>query len=437
MEAAISSICSEYYGSGTLLQRYWYGAGNSFTLPTGSVLDGKIAGLNAALAQFPGTLTTTDEKIAFVANILFESICLSTTEEVQCVKDSGNCKGIYGDNFWGRGYIQLTGRANYQGFADAVGRQDIMTNPGLVATDETLAWGSAVWFWKFNCGAASTVGTALKCVNSLECSSATSSVFFQFAAPYRLKYAQALTNALGGSDGTDQSISVCPQMGTSLDTAWSQFCQYHAGTPSASVTCNNAPPSPSGMALTSSAVDRVLTTSMVPLVPLVTTLDQGKTSPVTTAAAVTTDQGVKTLLTTTLLPTATSQPTLTAGTNTLQSTSTNSGQSPSSSSSSSSSFTMASLLGPTLAAVTDINSIKTMYSTRTVVGSGDATAIKNDSQQNGNSMSTGAIAGVSIAVVIAVVGITLGGIWYKKKRDVSSQKGDALNGRTDGFLAAA
>ncbi|ORY44522.1 lysozyme-like protein [Rhizoclosmatium globosum] len=422
MEAAISSICSEYYGSGTLLQRYWYGAGNSFTLPTGSVLDGKIAGLNAALAQFPGTLTTTDEKIAFVANILFESICLSTTEEVQCVKDPGNCKGIYGDNFWGRGYIQLTGRANYQGFADAVGRQDIMTNPGLVATDETLAWGSAVWFWKFNCGAASTVGTALKCVNSLECSSATSSVFFQFAAPYRLKYAQALTNALGGSDGTDQSISVCPQMGTSLDTAWSQFCQYHAGTPSASVTCNNAPPSPSGMALTSTAVDRVLTTSMVPLVPLVTTLDQGKTSPVTTAAAVTTDQGVKTLLTTTLLPTATSQPTSVAV------------------------FFFFFFFffffydgisfGPDLSSVTDINSIKTMYSTRTVVGSGDATAIKNDSQQNGNSMSTGAIAGVSIAVVIAVVGITLGGIWYKKKRDVSSQKGDALNGRTDGFLAA-
>ena len=50
--------------------------------------------------------------------------------------------------FRGRGALQLTGRANYQAFADYIGRPDVMTNPDLVATE--LAFESALWFFDRN-----------------------------------------------------------------------------------------------------------------------------------------------------------------------------------------------------------------------------------------------------------------------------------------------
>lgn len=62
---------------------------------------------------------------------------------------NGNRKGE-GYKFRGRGAIQLTGRANYQAFANAIGRPDIMDNPDLVASDPELAAASAAWFWKNN-----------------------------------------------------------------------------------------------------------------------------------------------------------------------------------------------------------------------------------------------------------------------------------------------
>jgi putative chitinase len=40
-----------------------------------------------------------------------------------------------GWKYRGRGAIQLTGKANYQAFANAIGNQNIMSNPDLVATD--------------------------------------------------------------------------------------------------------------------------------------------------------------------------------------------------------------------------------------------------------------------------------------------------------------
>ena len=48
----------------------------------------------------------------------------------------------------GRGALQLTGRFNYQAFADYIGRPDIMTNPDIVATE--LAFESALWFFDKN-----------------------------------------------------------------------------------------------------------------------------------------------------------------------------------------------------------------------------------------------------------------------------------------------
>lgn len=63
-------------------------------------------------------------------------------------KNLGNTQDGDGYKFRGRGYMQLTGRAQYQAFADAIGRPDTMKNPDLIATDKNLALMSAAWFWQ-------------------------------------------------------------------------------------------------------------------------------------------------------------------------------------------------------------------------------------------------------------------------------------------------
>jgi putative chitinase len=52
-----------------------------------------------------------------------------------------------GAKFCGRGYIQLTGKSNYQAFFKSIG-VDINTDPTLVATQYPLA--SAAWFFNKN-----------------------------------------------------------------------------------------------------------------------------------------------------------------------------------------------------------------------------------------------------------------------------------------------
>ena len=52
-----------------------------------------------------------------------------------------------GYKFRGRGYIQLTGRANYTEFGKAIG-EDIATNPDVVSGKYALL--SAAWFWSKN-----------------------------------------------------------------------------------------------------------------------------------------------------------------------------------------------------------------------------------------------------------------------------------------------
>jgi len=60
--------------------------------------------------------------------------------------DLGNTKDGDGGLFFGRGLIQLTGRANYTSFANAIKNDEIVNNPSLVATPE-FACLSAGWFW--------------------------------------------------------------------------------------------------------------------------------------------------------------------------------------------------------------------------------------------------------------------------------------------------
>ena len=60
---------------------------------------------------------------------------------------NGNEASKDGFKYLGRGFIQLTGKANYLEFDKSV-PEDIMVNPELVATKYPLA--SAAWFWNKN-----------------------------------------------------------------------------------------------------------------------------------------------------------------------------------------------------------------------------------------------------------------------------------------------
>jgi putative chitinase len=62
----------------------------------------------------------------------------------------GNGPESSGDGwkYRGRGALQLTGKDNYQAFANYIGRPEIMDNPDLVATE--LAFESALWFFDKN-----------------------------------------------------------------------------------------------------------------------------------------------------------------------------------------------------------------------------------------------------------------------------------------------
>ena len=60
--------------------------------------------------------------------------------------DLGNTQDGDGGKFFGRGIIQLTGRANYTAFSTAISKPEILEHPELVATPE-YACLSAGWFW--------------------------------------------------------------------------------------------------------------------------------------------------------------------------------------------------------------------------------------------------------------------------------------------------
>ena len=46
----------------------------------------------------------------------------------------------------GRGYIMLTGSANYKAASEALYNDDrLLDNPGLVASSENYAWGVSFW----------------------------------------------------------------------------------------------------------------------------------------------------------------------------------------------------------------------------------------------------------------------------------------------------
>jgi putative chitinase len=100
-------------------------------------------------------ISTPLQQAHFLAQVGHESGELRYAEEItsgrayEGRRDLGNAQPGDGPRFKGRGLIQLTGRANYQQYGQAIGR-DLVTNGQWtqVADDPNLAVDVACWYWE-------------------------------------------------------------------------------------------------------------------------------------------------------------------------------------------------------------------------------------------------------------------------------------------------
>lgn len=105
--------------------------------------------LNDTMVKYE--INTPIRKQHFLAQVLHESMNLYYVKEIasgkayEGRKDLGNINAGDGPRYKGRGFIQVTGRANYAAISKDLGI-DFVSNPELLETPEYAAL-SAGWFW--------------------------------------------------------------------------------------------------------------------------------------------------------------------------------------------------------------------------------------------------------------------------------------------------
>lgn len=122
----------------------------------GSIYAKDLADLNACLKRFG--INTPLRIRHFLAQIAHESGALRYRTEIwgpskaqegyENRKNLGNTESGDGFRFRGGGFIQLTGRANHQDFADFIGDQRVMQGASYVG--ENYPFTSAGFYWKNN-----------------------------------------------------------------------------------------------------------------------------------------------------------------------------------------------------------------------------------------------------------------------------------------------
>ena len=111
------------------------------------------------------------EAAAFLANVALETGELVYIEEIiksgnYC--DPSSCGGCPAGTFayYGRGPLQLSWNCNYAAAGQAIGA-DLLDSPGLLATNSSLSWKSAAWFWMTQPGANTmTAHAGITCTDS-------------------------------------------------------------------------------------------------------------------------------------------------------------------------------------------------------------------------------------------------------------------------------
>lgn len=177
---------------------------------------------NFMTALKDAAITSKREAAMFLAQVWHESGALAYKEEIACTGSDAKAaacgaaypikrNGIKGKYYYGRGYIQLTWDTNYEDASkDLLGDgKQLLQNPEKVATDETLAWRTAAWFWKTNVHSAAGVqsgkfGATTKVINGqLECAKGATT---DLSKPKkRFEYYKTILKAFGDSSTPDES----------------------------------------------------------------------------------------------------------------------------------------------------------------------------------------------------------------------------------------
>ena len=112
--------------------------------------DEQFEDLNRALEKFG---INTPERIRhFMSQCAHESANGRYTREIasgEAYNGRGDLGNVYpgdGPKYKGGGYIQLTGRSNYQSFSDYMGDPEIM-NQGCSYVADNYPWSSAAYWW--------------------------------------------------------------------------------------------------------------------------------------------------------------------------------------------------------------------------------------------------------------------------------------------------
>ena len=129
---------------------------NSFYTYVGLV---NAASRYPAFAASGGHVVSLQEAAAFLANVDHETGGLVYVVEQDTSQYSHYCDRSkpYGcpageSAYYGRGPLQLSWNFNYKAAGDDLG-VDLLNHPDLVATDASLAWTTALWFWMTQKGA--------------------------------------------------------------------------------------------------------------------------------------------------------------------------------------------------------------------------------------------------------------------------------------------
>ena len=125
--------------------------------PSAKSLDEFVASFNQWAMAYE--INNTKRLVHYLAQVMHESACLRYTTEIAsgAAYDTG-AKAIAlgntpekdgdGQKYKGRGYIQLTGRANYKAFSESdLCLEDVLKNPEKVA-DFPLNQMASMWFWQ-------------------------------------------------------------------------------------------------------------------------------------------------------------------------------------------------------------------------------------------------------------------------------------------------
>ncbi len=177
------------------------------------------AALVQAAASYPSFATTgsaDDQKrevAGFLANVAHETgelVYVNEIAQAAYCSSSPDCPCAAGQEYFGRGSLQLSWNYNYCAAGQALG-QNLQANPGLVATDSTLAWGTGLWFWMTSTGAgsqtchdgirASGFGATIQTINgSIECNGGAPS-----SVQDRVQFYTTYCSTFGVSPGSNTS----------------------------------------------------------------------------------------------------------------------------------------------------------------------------------------------------------------------------------------